>query len=38
MEQEFITAGRIVGTHGVKGEVKLLPLGIDAAFLTAFPT
>lgn len=38
MEQEFITAGRIVGTHGVKGEIKLLPLGIDAAFLTAFPT
>ena len=38
MEQEFITAGRIVGTHGVKGEIKLLPLGIDAAFLTTFPT
>ena len=38
MEQEFITAGRIVGAHGVKGEIKLLPLGIDAAFLTAFTT
>ena len=30
MEQEFITAGRIAGAHGVKGEVALLPLGIDA--------
>ena len=33
MEQEFITAGRIAGAHGVKGEVALLPLGIDAAYL-----
>lgn len=38
MEQEFITAGRIIGAHGVKGEVKLLPLGIDTAYLTAFGT
>ena len=38
MEQEFITAGRIVGAHGVKGEVKVLPQGIDAAYLAAFPT
>ena len=38
MEQEFITAGRIVGAHGVKGEVKVLPQGIDAAYLSAFPT
>ena len=38
MEQEFITAGRIVGAHGVKGEMKLLPLGIDAAYLAAFGT
>ena len=38
MEQEFITAGKIVGTHGVRGELKLLPLGIEAAYLTAFPT
>lgn len=38
MEQEFITAGRIVGAHGVRGEVKLLPLGIDAAYLAAFGT
>lgn len=38
MEQEFITAGKIVGTHGVRGELKLLPLGVEAAYLTAFPT
>ena len=38
MEQEFITAGRIAGAHGVKGEVALLPLGIDAAYLAAFTT
>lgn len=25
MELEFITAGRIVNTHGVRGEIKLLP-------------
>ena len=25
MVQEFITAGKIVGAHGVRGEVKLLP-------------
>ena len=38
MEQEFITAGRIVGAHGVKGEVKLLPIGIDATYLAGFGT
>ena len=38
MEQEFITAGRIVGAHGVKGEVKVLPQGIDATYLATFPT
>ena len=38
MEQEFITAGRIAGAHGVRGEIMVLPLGIDAACLSAFPT
>lgn len=30
MELEFITAGTIVNTHGVRGEVKLLPQGVEA--------
>ena len=25
MELEFITVGKIVNTHGIRGEVKLLP-------------
>ena len=29
MELEFITAGQIVNTHGIRGEVKLLPQGVD---------
>ena len=29
MELEFIAAGQIVNTHGVRGEVKLLPQGVD---------
>lgn len=29
MELEFITAGQIVNTHGIRGEVKLLPRGVD---------
>jgi len=34
MELSFITAGQIVNTHGVRGEVKLLPQGIEADWLT----
>ena len=33
MKVEFITAGRIVNAHGVRGEVKLLPQGVDADIL-----
>ena len=33
MELEFISAGRIVNTHGVRGEVKLLPQGVDPDIL-----
>lgn len=29
MELEFITAGQIVNTHGIRGEVKLLPQGVE---------
>ena len=33
MELEFITAGRIVNTHGIRGEVKVLPQGVEPALL-----
>lgn len=33
MKVEFITAGRIVNAHGVRGEVKLLPQGVDTDIL-----
>ncbi len=33
MELEFIAAGQIVNTHGVRGEVKLLPQGVEAETL-----
>ena len=38
MVQEFITAGKVVGAHGVRGELKLLPQGIDAPSLARFGT
>ena len=31
MELEFIAVGQIVNAHGIRGEVKLLPQGVDAA-------
>lgn len=34
MELPFITAGQIVNTHGIRGEVKLLPQGVEAELLT----
>lgn len=33
MELEWITAGRIVNTHGVRGEVKVLPRGVEPDLL-----
>lgn len=33
MELEFIRAGQIVNTHGVRGEVKLLPGGVPLEIL-----
>ena len=33
MKLEFITAGRVVNAHGVRGEVKLLPQGVDPDLL-----
>lgn len=33
MELEYITAGKIVNAHGVRGEVKILPWGAEADVL-----
>lgn len=38
MELEFITAGQIVNTHGIRGEVKLLPQGVDLDVLASCGT
>lgn len=36
MKQEFITVGTIVNAHGIRGEVKLNPVGFDPEFLAEF--
>ena len=38
MELEFIYAGQIVNTHGVRGEVKLLPQGVEAQMIARCKT
>lgn len=38
MELEFITAGQIVNTHGIRGEVKLLPRGVEPELLAECET
>lgn len=38
MKLEFVPAGRIVGVHGIRGELRVLPLEEDADFLTGFKT
>lgn len=38
MKLDYITAGPIVNTHGIRGEVKLLPQGVDAEDLTGCKT
>ncbi len=38
MKKEFLEAGKIVGTHGVKGELRLNPWGDDSAFLSKIKT
>lgn len=38
MKKEFIEVGKAVGTHGVRGEVKIEPWCDDAAFLCGFKT
>ena len=36
MKQELIPVGTIVNAHGIRGEVKLNPVGFDPAFLAEF--
>jgi len=36
MESEFLEAGKIINTHGVRGEVKLQPWADSPDFLTGF--
>lgn len=36
MRKEFLEAGQIVSTHGVRGEVKVLPWADGPEFLTLF--
>ena len=36
MKKQYLEAGRIVNTHGVRGEVKIEPWADEAAFLTRF--
>ena len=36
MKQELIHVGAIVNAHGIRGEVKLNPVGFDPEFLAEF--
>ena len=38
MEKQFLQAGQIVSTHGVQGEVKILPWADAPEFLLDFDT
>ena len=38
MVLEFITAGQIVNTHGIRGEIKILPQGVDVDILCRVKT
>ena len=38
MKNRFLEAGQIVNTHGVKGEVKIMPWADSPEFLCAFDT
>ncbi len=38
MRQRFLEAGEVVGTHGVKGEIELLPWADGPEFLLGFDT
>lgn len=36
MKQQYLEAGEIVNTHGIKGEVRIVPWADNAAFLRKF--
>lgn len=38
MKKEFIEAGKIVGTHGIRGMVRIQPWADDGQFLSVFDT
>lgn len=38
MKQEYIEAGKIVGTHGIRGMVRIQVWADDATFLSGFKT
>ena len=38
MRPEFITVGTVVNAHGIRGEVKVNPLGYDPDFIAGFDT
>ena len=38
MTNELLECGKIVNTHGIKGEVKIIPWADDAEFLCELPT
>ena len=37
MEQKYLEAGKIINTHGIRGEVKIDPWANSADFLKGFP-
>lgn len=38
MRPDYITVGAVVNAHGIRGEVKVNPLGYDPAFIAGFDT
>ncbi len=38
MKKQFLDSGKIVGTHGIRGEVRIDPWADSPAFLAAFHT
>ena len=37
-KRQYLEAGEIVNTHGIRGEVQIVPWADDAAFLRKFKT
>lgn len=38
MKLEYVNIGRIVNAHGIRGELRVQPIEVDAPFLTRFKT